>query len=252
MSVVQQVLLRSLVARFWEKPYAPERLARWGTELHDRFMLPYFVWTDFEDVIAEMRREGFDLSLDWFKPHFEFRFPKYGDLDARGVHLEVRGSLEPWHVMAEDATSGGTARYVDSSLERLQVHVTGLPPDRYVVSCNGRALPLAPTGTKGEYVAGVRNRAWQPPRCLHPTIGVHSPLVFDLLDMWNKKSIGGCTWHVSHPGGRHYATFPVNAYEAESRRVARFFQIGHTPGIQSIPEKEKNVDYPFTLDMRRA
>jgi uncharacterized protein (DUF2126 family)/transglutaminase-like putative cysteine protease len=251
MSVVQQVLLRALVARFWKKPYAPERLARWGTELHDRFMLPYFVWTDFEDVISEMKSEGFALSLDWFRPHFEFRFPKYGDLDARGVHFEVRGALEPWHVMAEDATSGGTARYVDSSLERLQVHVTGLPPDRYVVACNGVALPLAPTGTKGEYVAGVRYRAWQPPRCLHPTIGVHTPLTLDLVDTWMSRSLGGCQYHVAHLGGRAHETRPINAFEAEGRRLARFFRMGHTPGRVEVAKVERSVDFPFTLDLRR-
>jgi uncharacterized protein (DUF2126 family) len=136
-------------------------------------------------------------------------------------------------------------------MERLQVKVTGLTDPRYVVTANGRHVPLQPTGTTGEYVAGVRFRAWQPSNCLHPLVGVHTPLVFDLIDTWNKRSVGGCTWHVAHPGGRNFARFPVNAYEAESRRVARFFAIGHSPGAVRLPSSERNQEYPFTLDLRQ-
>ena len=251
MSLTQQLLVRALIARFWNKPYR-ESLVRWGTTLHDRFMLPHFVEQDFNEVLDDLNESGFRFESEWFAPHVEFRFPLIGELAISGVQIELRQAIEPWHVLGEEFGGTGAARYVDSSVERVQVKVRGLTDPRFVITCNGRRVPLHPTGTKGEFVAGVRFRAWQPPSCLHPTIGVHSPLVFDLLDMWNKRSLGGCTWHVSHPGGRHYATFPVNAYEAESRRVARFFQIGHTPGLQLIPENEKNVDYPFTLDMRRA
>jgi uncharacterized protein (DUF2126 family)/transglutaminase-like putative cysteine protease len=250
MSLTQQLLLRALVARLWKKPYAPERLARWGTELHDRFMLPFFVWQDFEDVIADLRDAGHAFRAEWFAPHFEFRFPKYGDFAARGMDVELRGALEPWHVMGEDASAGGTARYVDSSLERVQVKVTGMAPERFVITCNGRTLPLQPTGTKGELVAGVRFRAWQPPRCLHPHIGVHAPLTFDLIDTWNGRSLGGCEYHVTHPGGRAHDTRPVNALEAEGRRRARFSRSGHTPGRIEAPPPSPSVDFPFTLDMR--
>jgi uncharacterized protein (DUF2126 family) len=251
MSLTQQLLLRSLVSRFWQAPYRPAKLKRWGTEVHDRFMLPWFVWQDFEDLIAETDQFGYTLKPEWFAAHFEFRFPRYGEFAARGVEVELRAALEPWHVMGEETRAGGTARYVDSSLERLQVKATGLVGDRHVLTCNGRALPLQPTGNVGEYVAGVRYRAWQPPSALHPTIGTHVPLVFDLVDIWMGRSLGGCQYHVAHPGGRGYDTFPVNAYEAEGRRLTRFVQMGHTPRPVQIQPEEHNPNFPFTLDLRR-
>jgi uncharacterized protein (DUF2126 family)/transglutaminase-like putative cysteine protease len=252
MSLTQQLLLRSLVARFWRTPYEPARLARWGTELHDRFMLPYFVEQDFADVLAEQKAAGYPLRQEWFAPHFEFRFPKYGDFATQGLEIEIRQALEPWHVMGEEGAPGGTVRYVDSSVERLQVKATGLPPDRYLLACNGRRVPLRPTGTVGEFVGGVRYRAWQPPAALHPTIGIDTPLTFDIVDTWMERSLGGCQYHVMHPGGRSYATFPVNAFESESRRRARFFRMGHTPGFLAPPQEPVNPEHPFTLDLRRA
>jgi uncharacterized protein (DUF2126 family) len=252
MSLTQQLLLRSLVARFWRAPYAPVRLTRWGTELHDRFMLPHFIAQDFADVIAEQDAAGYPLRPEWFAPHLEFRFPKYGDFAARGVEVELRQALEPWHVMGEEGAAGATTRFVDSSLERVQVKATGLAPDRYKLACNGRPIPLRPTGTAGEFVGGVRYRAWQPSSALHPTIGVHSPLTFDLFDTWMSRSLGGCEYHVMHPGGRNYTTFPVNAFESESRRLARFFRTGHTPGEYSLLPALVSPDLPFTLDLRRT
>jgi uncharacterized protein (DUF2126 family) len=250
MSVVQQLLLRALVARFWREPYR-DTLVRWGTELHDRWMLPHFIRADFADVIEEMGRAGLPFDGDWFAPHLEFRFPKVGELKVAGVHLSLRNALEPWHVMGEEGAAGTTVRYVDSSLERLEVFVTGLVEPRHVVTVNGVALPLQPTGRVGEYVAGVRYRAWNPPSALHPTIGVQAPLTIDLVDTWMKRSLGGCQYHVAHPGGLSYDSFPINAYEAESRRLSRFFTIGHTPGTMSVAPPRRSLEFPFTLDLRR-
>ena len=254
MSVVQQLLLRALVARFWEKPYqAPA--TRWGTELHDRFLLPYFIKTDFDDVLTELGDVGFHFDPAWFAPHFEFRFPHVGELHALGVSIQLRNALEPWHVMGEEGGGGGTVRYVDSSLERMQVLVQGLNPSRHTVTVNGVPLPLQPTGVVGEYVAGVRYRAWAPSSALHPTIGVHAPLTLDVVDTWMKRAVAGCQYHVAHPGGRNYDTFPVNAYEAESRRLSRFFPMGHSPGVWDHVQPTVSVpaskEFPFTLDLRR-
>jgi len=249
MSLTQHLLLRSLIARFWARPYREPQI-RWRTEIHDRFMLPYFVRQDIEDVIREIKQAGYPFDAEWLAPHFEFRFPRYGTIEHRGIQLELRQAIEPWHVLGEEQGAGSTVRYVDSSVERLQVLVNGMVDRRHVVTCNGRRVPLHATGTNGEFVAGVRYRAWQPPNCLHPTIGVQSPLVFDLLDTWSGRSIGGCTYHVVHPGGRNYEHYPVNAYEAESRRMERFFQFGHTPGPMSVGEEHVSKEFPFTLDLR--
>jgi uncharacterized protein (DUF2126 family)/transglutaminase-like putative cysteine protease len=251
MSLTQQLLLRALIARFWQKPYAPPRLKRWGTELHDRFMLPHFVWEDMRDVVDDLRAFGYPVELEWFAPHFEFRFPKIGQFAARNVQVDLRSALEPWHVLGEEGGAGGTVRYVDSSVERLQVKVSGLVDDRHVLTVNGRRIPLSPTGQVGEFVAGVRYRAWQPATCLHPTIAPHAPLTFDLVDDWMKRSMGGCQYHVAHPGGRSHESFPVNSYEAEGRRLARFFAMGHTSGHMSAPPEDRNPNLPFTLDLRR-
>lgn len=252
MSLAQQLLLRALVARFWHEPYRPPRLARWGTELHDRFLLPHFVEQDFADVIQELNAAGYPLRAEWFAPHLEFRFPKLGDYAVKGIDLELRQALEPWHVLGEEGAVGGTVRYVDSSLERVQVRLAGLAPDRYLLTCNGVPVPLRPTGKVGEFVGGVRYRAWQPASCLQPTIGVHAPLVFDLVDTWMQRSLGGCQYHVAHPGGRNFEALPVNAYAAESRRLARFFRHGHSPGEQTLSEPINNNELPMTLDLRRV
>ena len=228
MALVQALLIRTLVARFWKKPYQ-QKLVRWGTSLHDKYMLPHFLWQDMLDVVQDLQNNGYPFQPEWLLPFEEFRFPHYGRTKIDDIDIELRWAVEPWHVLGEEVGSFGTARYVDSSVERLQVKLTGLTPGRYVLACNGRRVPLHQTGRHGEAIAGVRYRAWAPPSSLHPTIGTHTPLVFDLIDTWNDRSIGGCTYHVTHPGGRSYDTFPVNANEAESRRINRFFEFGHTP-----------------------
>ncbi|MEA2745654.1 MAG: hypothetical protein QOG25_4025 [Acetobacteraceae bacterium] len=249
MSLAQHLLLRGLVSKFWREPYR-NGLVRWGAGIHDRWMLPHFCETDFKDVIRDLRDAGYPFEFEWFAPHFEFRFPRIGDFVQRDVLVELRTALEPWHVLGEEPGGGGTVRYVDSSLERLQVKARGLIGDRFALTVNGRRIPLQPTGANGEAVAGVRYRAWQPPECLQPTIGSHAPLTFDLYDTWAKRSLGGCMYHVAHPGGLSHSAFPINAFEAESRRLARFLVQGATQGTFIPPAEKANKDFPFTLDLR--
>jgi len=249
MAMVQSLLLRSLVARFWQQPYEQE-LVSWGTELHDRFMLPHYVQRDMADVVADLKRWGYPIDGGWFDPFVEFRFPRYGTINVDDIEMELRFAIEPWHVLGEEVTAQGTARFVDSSVERLQVKVRGMIDTRHVVTCNGRRVPLRCTGERGEFVAGVRYKAWNPPSGLHPTIPVHAPLVFDIVDKWSERSLGGCTYHVAHPGGRNYETLPVNAYEAESRRLARFWPVGHSTGTVKVPDEVPPCEHPYTLDLR--
>lgn len=272
MALVQALLIRALVARFWKSPYK-KPLVRWGTALHDRFMMPHHIWADMKDVVQDLQAHGYPFELDWLAPFEEFRFPHYGRVKLDDIELELRWAIEPWHVLGEESSSFGTARYVDSSVERLQLKATGLTDGRYVLACNGRRVPLRNTGRQGEYVGAVRYRAWQPPSALHPLIGLHVPLVFDLIDTWNGRSVGGCTYHVSHPGGRSYETLPINAFEAESRRNNRFDNLSHTQGpfmprpeVNALreffpnahpprpmdpPPEEPTHEYPYTLDLRR-
>ncbi|WCN07460.1 DUF2126 domain-containing protein [Marinomonas mediterranea] len=272
MSLVQMLLLRCLVARFWKEPYK-QPLVRWGTSLHDKFMLPHFVWQDIKEVVDDLQAHGYPFKIEWLAPFEEFRFPHYGRQQIDDIELELRWAIEPWHVLGEEVTQSGTARYVDSSVERLQVKLTGLTEGRYVLACNGRRVPLKNSGRKGEFVGAVRYKAWAPPSALHPTLNTDTPLVFDIIDTWNGVSIGGCTYHVSHPGGRSYETNPVNSYEAEARRVNRFWDHGFTQGAMtpppefsalrgfyehadgpkamSPPPEEPSDEYPHTLDLRK-
>lgn len=276
MNLVQTLLVRALIAKFWKKPYK-KKLIRWGTELHDRFLLPHFVYLDMVDIVNDLKDAGYNFDISWFDPFFEFRFPHYGTVTVDNIQMELRLGIEPWHVLGEELSNSGTARFVDSSLERLQVKVSGFINDRHILVCNGCRVPLRSTSVKGEYVAGIRYKAWNPPSALHPTIGADAPLVLDVIDTWNDRVLGGCTYFVSHPGGRSFDTYPINSYEAESRKISRFWDFGHTPSAnietaapvqftssvsRFVAENKKslkidtpielvNPEYPNTLDLRR-
>jgi uncharacterized protein (DUF2126 family)/transglutaminase-like putative cysteine protease len=277
MCLVQLLLIRTLVSWFWEKPYKG-KLVRWGTELHDKFLTHHFVREDLKDVVSQLNEAGYAFDINWLEPFFEFRFPHVGRVKFKDVELILRSGIEPWNVLGEEMSSSGTARFVDSSVERIEVKAVGLTGERYAVLCNGMRIPMANTGTKGEYVASVRYRAWQPPSALHPNLGVDTPLVFDIFDLWTGKAVAGCTYHVFHPGGRAYDTFPVNSFEAEGRRVSRFYNENHTQGVLTpkgeisteirryILEREMETqqpvvitpkiiepdpEYPHTFDLRK-
>lgn len=255
MAMVQSLLLRALVSRFWSEPYRG-RLVRWDTELHDRFLLSHGARTDIAEVIDDLRHRGYPFEHAWIDPFLEFRFPRIGSVQIGDIELTLRNAIEPWDVLGEEVRSTGTTRFVDASTERIEVHVAGVTDTRHLVTCNGVLVPLRSTGMHDELVAGVRFKAWAPPSARHPTVPIHTPLVFDIVDRWNDRAIGGCTYHASHPGGLAYDTFPVNANEAEARRASRFTPFGHTPGaltadrLAAIDSSSRDPEYPWTLDLR--
>jgi uncharacterized protein (DUF2126 family) len=272
MCIVQLLLIRCILAMFWKKPYK-HKLIRWGTELYDKYLLHHYVQQDFEEIMNDLHDAGYPFQLSWLETFFEFRFPLHGKIMVNEMELLLRTAIEPWHVLGEESSSGGTARFVDSSVERVEVKVKNFNAERYMITCNGAPIPLQQTAVKGEYVAGVRYRAWSPPSALHPTLGKDVPLVFDFVDTWNHRATGGCTYYVAHPGGRSYDSFPVNSYEAEGRRISRFWNQGHTQGPITPSENYSSVsryvepnqtpknfdpppikispEFPRTLDLRQ-
>ena len=276
MCLAQILLVRALTAAFWKQPYR-QKLIRWGSQLHDRFLTHHFVKEDLKEVLFYLKNAGFDYPMQWLDPFFEFRFPILGRVQRDHINITLRAAIEPWHVLGEEMSNTGTARFVDSSVERVEIKVEGIQNERYKLLCNRTTIPLTATGTHGHYVAAVRYKAWNPPSALHPTIGVDTPLVFDIYDSWNRRSIGGCTYYVSHPGGRNYDTFPVNSFEAEARRINRFWENRHSPSpvehktqengthtnryvtesysrIEDLPVQTVEVDpeFPVTLDLRKV
>lgn len=249
MNLVQNLLIRVAMAHFWKKPYK-SKLTRWGTRLHDQFMLPHYIEQDFDDVLEFFNNAGFKLKKEWFTPFFAFRFPECGSVKINNMKLTLNTALEPWPVLGEESVGGGMSRAVDASVERVQIAATHLNEHQHVLTCNGRHVPLSPTADHGLQVAGVRFKAWALPSSLHPNLPVNAPLVFDVIDIERKRSLGGLTYHVAHPGGRSHETFPVNENEAEGRRLARFEPMGHTPGRVKIPPHEHNSEFPCTLDLR--
>ncbi|WP_448572316.1 transglutaminase family protein [Trichothermofontia sp.] len=265
MRLLELLLIRACIARFWQQPYA-RPLVRWGTTLHDRFLLPHYLAQDLQQVLVEFQELGYGFDLAWFQPFFEFRFPRYGTVVLDTSHgplvLELRHAIEPWHVLGEEVSNGRTARYVDASLERLQVKLQGIAThspnadslsDRYQVLCNGRRLPLRSTGHRGEYVAGVRFRARQTLNMLHPAIAAHVPLHFDVVDTWHDQlALGGCVYHVQAPDGEIYATLPSTPAVAAQRRAERFIPQPAQRGKVTVPPLALNPEYPLTLDLRQA
>ena len=258
MAMVQSLLVRSLVTWFWDEPLrAP--LIRHGANLHGRYLLPHFLIHDIADVAAELRAHGIAFETSWLDPFTEFRFPRIGTAVFDGVEIELRGAIEPWNTLGEESTATGTARYVDSSVERIQIRIIGADRHRYVVTVNGYPVPLLATNNPDIHVGGVRYKAWQPPSALHPTITVDVPLRIELIDLTTGTSRGGCTYHVAHPGGMAYDEPPVNAVAAESRRARRFEATGFTPGkldLSDLREKQAriftDIGAPGILDLRRV
>lgn len=250
MNLLQALLVRACVASFWKTPFH-HKLIRWGTDLHDRFMMGHFVKEDLEDVLYYLRQQGYDFKLAWFQPFFDFRFPEYGSVQIGSINLSLSMALEPWPVMGEELYGGSVSRSVDSSVERVQLKVTGAQLDRYMITCNGHALPLKLTAENGVTVAAVRFKAWAAHSSLHPTLSSTSTLVFDVMDRYLERSLGGCTYHVMHPGGRNYEKVPINENEAEGRRLSRFQPaMGHSPGKHIHAAEKAHAEFPYTLDLR--
>jgi uncharacterized protein (DUF2126 family) len=250
MSAAQMILIRTLLAAFAREPY-DHPLARYGQMLHDRFLLPHWMWRDFEEVLAFAGASGLPLPEDAYRPFVDLRCPLVGSVLAGDVRLEVRNAIEPWNVLGEEQGASGTSRYVDASVERVEVLVDGLIEGRHQVLVNGQILPLVPTGKAAQYVGGVRFRAWAPPHSLHPHLGIHHPLHFDVTDTWAKRSLGACAYHVWHPEGRGYELPPLTRFEASARRAQRFTVEPAMPWpIHPVPSTA-HPDTPYTLDLRR-
>ncbi|HEY0189802.1 MAG TPA: transglutaminase family protein [Kofleriaceae bacterium] len=250
MLAAQAILVRGVLAALVAAPYK-HKLARWGSELHDRFLLPYFLWRDFEDVLAHLAAHGVALPVEAYRPFVELRCPLAGTIEVGAARVEVRNAIEPWHVLGEEATAAGTARYVDSSVERLELRAIGLDTERYAVAVNQVLVPLRPGAGRDVRVAGVRFRAWCPPHALHPHLGIHHPLHIDVIDSWAQRGVAGAAYHVWHPEGRAFDAPPLTRVEADARRTRRFTLDGPSPFPLRLRKAAPHPEQPYTLDLRR-
>ncbi|MGZ3422858.1 MAG: transglutaminase family protein [Polyangiales bacterium] len=250
MAIAQMVLVRALLTAFAARPYeAP--LVRFGTSLHDRYLLPYWMWRDFEDVLAFLEGRELGLPADAYRPFLELRCPVVGTLRAGDVRLEVRNAIEPWNVLGEETTASGTSRYVDSSMERIEVRAEGLVAERHAVLVNGYVMPMRATPRRDEHVGGIRFRAWAPPHALHAHLGIHHPVRLDVVDLWAERSIGACAYHVWHPEGRSYDKGPLTSFEASARRAQRFTIEGPLPSPVRARRLSIHDESPYSIDLRR-
>ncbi len=246
MNLAEALLVRALAAMFWREPYR-DGFARWGTTLHDRFMLPHFLALDLDAVLADLKRAGYPFERAWFEPFIEFRCPPAGAFAGGGVRVALRHALEPWPVMGD---KDGASRPVDSSLERLEVKTAGMDPSRHAVACNGRRVPLKPTGTPGEFVAGVRFRARHYEGARHPGIAVHAPLTFDIVEAATGRALASCEYHVTDRAGAPYARRPADARAAAARRAERFAVVNAAGRTIELAQEPANPWLPLTLDLR--
>ena len=268
LAALQSLLVMALVARFVRVPDGRE-LVPWGAALHGRFLLPQPLWQDLDEVLRELAAVDLPLPLEWFAPFLELHFPVLGTVQIGAITLELRVAHESCPVLAEEATSAGVVRFVDSANERAQVRVTGLAPGRYVLACNGRRVPMQPGGAHDELIAGVRYKTANPQATLHPTTPVLTALVFDLIDTWSGRAVGGCTYVIPpRPGvGGPVAISPgVAEGEGSGRRPevraaaprfvpprgvpGRFLPHGSALGPMTHPPAETGAGH--VLDLTRA
>ncbi len=258
--LLQMLLVRGLVALFWQRPYTAP-LRRLGATLGDRFLLPHYLMGDWQEIMADLDRGGYPFEAEWFDPFWQWRFPIYGRVSLGNNplrQLELRAALEPWPVLG-DRSSAGTARPVDNSMERIQVRLIGAigePPQadrlaqRYQVLCNGVPIPLRSTGRVGEYVAGVRYRARPADPSNSPVFSPQVPLTFEVLDTWQRLHLGGAQYHLSSPTGKTYEDLPTSPTEAQARVAERFIPFEGGPWRDKRPPLAIHPDSPHTLDLR--
>ena len=206
MCLAQQLLIRALIAKFWREPL-DGKFVRWGTALHDRFMLPHFVWDDFIDVLADLGQSGFDFDPEWFEAQLEFRFPVFGDVAAWRRHA---GSA-PGAGAVACARRGGRDRRHRALCRFLgrAAAAQGRPASSPAATSSPATAAAAddrPPAAPARRSPACASRPGSRPRVCIPTIPVHAPLVFDIVDTWNRPFARRLRLSCRHPGGRTYET----------------------------------------------